>query len=92
MVTLFESEPVEEALRLANELRAAGLRVDVYPEPDKLGKQLKYASSRGIRFVVMLGSEERHNGVVKIKDMEVQDQAVATVAGSIIHMNDRLRS
>ena len=36
-----------EALRLAAELRAAGLRVEVYPEPDKLGKQFKYAAATG---------------------------------------------
>ena len=38
-----------DALALAASLRAAGLRVDVYPEADKLGKQLKYAATRGFR-------------------------------------------
>ena len=47
LVTLFDGEPIEEALRLAAELRGAGLRVEVYPEPDKLGKQFKYAAARG---------------------------------------------
>ena len=59
MVTLFEGEPVEDALRLAAELRSAGLRVDVYPEPDKLGKQFKYAASRGVKFVTVMGGDER---------------------------------
>ena len=43
LVTLFDEEGVADALRLAGELRAAGLRVEVYPEADKLGKQFKYA-------------------------------------------------
>ena len=47
LVTLFEGEDPGEALRLARELRAAGLRVEVYPEPDKLGKQFKYAARSG---------------------------------------------
>ena len=62
LVTLFEGEPIEEALRLAAELRGGGLRVEVYPEPDKLGKQFKYASARGIRFVTVVGGDERARG------------------------------
>ena len=74
MVTLFEGEPPEEALRLAAELRAAGLTVDVYPEPDKLGKQFKYASARGARTVVVQGADERAAGEVTLKNMQTGEQ------------------
>ena len=43
-----------ESIELAQELRAAGLRVDLYPEADKLGKQFKYASSLGVPFVAVV--------------------------------------
>lgn len=75
MVTLFEGEPVAEALRLAADLRAAGLRVDVYPEPDKLGKQFKYAASRGVVFVTIAGGDERARGEVKLKNMITGEQS-----------------
>ena len=39
-----------------------GLRVDVYPEADKLGKQFKYASSRNVPFVAIVGDDERAQG------------------------------
>jgi histidyl-tRNA synthetase len=74
MVTLFEGEPVEDGLRLAGELRAACLRVELYPEPDKLGKQFKYAASRGIRFVLIMGGDERARQQVTIKNMETGEQ------------------
>jgi len=74
MVTLFEGEPIENALTLANELRATGLRVDVYPEPDKLGKQLKYAASRGVTFVVIAGADERAKGEVTVKNLTTGEQ------------------
>jgi histidyl-tRNA synthetase len=77
MVTLFESEPVEDGLQLAADLRSAGLRVEVYPEADKLGKQFKYASTRKIRFVTVVGSDERTAGNVTIKDMENGQQSSA---------------
>jgi histidyl-tRNA synthetase len=74
MVTLFEGEPVEEALKLAADLRSAGLRVDVYPEPDKLGKQFKYAASRGVKFVTIEGGDERARNEVTVKNMTTGDQ------------------
>ena len=50
LVTLFEGEDPGEALRLARELRAGGLRVEVYPEPDKLGKAVQVRrGARGSR-------------------------------------------
>jgi histidyl-tRNA synthetase len=86
MVTLWNEEAVGEALALAAELRGAGLRVDVYPEADKLGKQFKYASSRGIPFVVVMGETERERGEVALKDMatgEQQTLARASVAETV---------
>src|SRR5262249_1962000 len=74
MVTLWNADAVSPALALAHELRAAGLRVDVYPEPDKISKQLKYASSRGMPKVALLGDDEIAQGVVAIKDMQSGEQ------------------
>ncbi|MGH9310069.1 MAG: histidine--tRNA ligase [Vicinamibacterales bacterium] len=74
LVTLFEGEDVAEALRLARDLRAAGVRVEVYPEPDKLGKQFKYAAAAGIPHVTVMGSDERARDIVTIKDMKTGEQ------------------
>jgi histidyl-tRNA synthetase len=43
--------------------------VDLYPDADKLGKQFKYASIRGLPFVAVIGDEERARGEVAIKDL-----------------------
>src|SRR3984893_7761081 len=74
MVVIWNEESVVESIRLAQELRAASLRVDLYPDVDKLGKQLKYSASRGIPFVVMIGEDERARSEVAIKDMRTGDQ------------------
>ena len=74
MVTIWNEESIGESIALATELRSKGLRVDVYPEADKLGKQFKYASSRGIPFVAIVGDDERARGEVAIKDMRSGDQ------------------
>lgn len=74
MVTVWNEEAITESLALATELRNAGLRVDLYPEADKMGKQFKYASSRGIPFVAIIGDDERARGEVAIKDMQSGEQ------------------
>jgi histidyl-tRNA synthetase len=58
-----------EYARLAAELRAAGLNVEVYGGDDKLGKQFKYADRSGVPLAILLGSRERDAGVVKLKDL-----------------------
>jgi histidyl-tRNA synthetase len=75
MVTIWDEGSITDSLRLATELRELGLRVDLYPEADKLGKQFKYASSRGINFVAVLGEEERKVGDVSLKDMRTGEQS-----------------
>src|SRR5438045_3150583 len=74
MVTIWSEDSIGESVALATELRSKGLRVDVYPEADKMGKQFKYASSRGSPFVAIIGEDERGRGEVAIKDMQGGEQ------------------
>jgi histidyl-tRNA synthetase len=74
MVTVWDEESMTDSMALATELRGAGLRVDLYPEADKLGKQFKYASSRGIPLVAVVGEAERERGEVALKDMRTGEQ------------------
>jgi histidyl-tRNA synthetase len=74
LVTIWDEDSTADALALARELRAAGVRVDVYPGAEKIGKQLKYASSIGVPFVVVAGADERARGEVALKDMKSGEQ------------------
>ena len=74
MVTIWNKESVAESIKLAQELRGEGLRVYLYPEADKLGKQFKYASSLGIPFVAVIGEDEQAKGLVALKDMQSGEQ------------------
>src|SRR5207247_10676980 len=74
LVTIWNHETRAESLALAAELRKSGLRVDVYPEADKLGKQFKYASARNVPFVAILGDDERARGEVGLKDLRSGEQ------------------
>ena len=74
MVTVWNEQTRSETVALASELRKAGLRVDIYPDADRLSKQFKYASSVGVPIVAVLGDDERAAGTVAFKDLRSGEQ------------------
>ena len=74
MVAMFDASTAAHAMRVADHLRARGLRVLVYPDADKIGKQIKYADGRGIPFVALLGDDEIKAGTVTVRDLAAQTQ------------------
>ena len=86
LLTVFDQSTIPEVLKLAAELRGAGIRVEVYPEPDKLGKQMKYAATRKIRFAAILGGDEIGRGEVTLKNLEtgVQQSVPRTAVADLV--------
>jgi histidyl-tRNA synthetase len=76
MVTIWSEETIPQSLKLANELRSSGIRVTVYPEPDKFGKQMKYADAIKVPYVAVLGPSEIESGQVKLKDMRSGEESL----------------
>jgi len=74
LVTLFDGSTVAASLALAHRLRTAGLRIDVYPDTDRYGKQFKYAEERNIRYATLLSPREVEAGVVVVKDLVSGEQ------------------
>ena len=92
MVSIWNEESVADSIALAQELRGAGseLRVDLYPEADKLGKQFKYAAAREIPFVAVVGDDERARGEVAIKDMRSGEQRTVKRADAAMAIRHHL--
>jgi len=82
LVTMFDASTVAASLALAQQLRAAGLRVDLYPDNDRYGKQFKYAEERGIRFAALISPRELVAGVVAVKDL-ISGEQVEIPAGGV---------
>ena len=74
MVSVFDASDTVHAFRVATQLRDSGLRVLVYPDAEKMGKQIKYADARGIPFVAILGGDEIAAGTVTVKRLADQTQ------------------
>jgi histidyl-tRNA synthetase len=90
MMTLWSHNTRAEALAMAAQLRREGLRIDVYPEPDRIAKQLKYAASRNVPFVIIQGDDERARGEAAIKDLRSGDQTSVPRASAAAFLRSRL--
>lgn len=56
-------------LKLVTELRNADVAAELYPDRDKIKKQMSYANDRKIPFVALVGEQEMQSGKIKLKDM-----------------------
>lgn len=70
LVSVFGDETRKEATKLTAELRAQGIRSELYMDDKGLGKQMQYADKKGIPLVAILGTDEIYQGVVKLKRLK----------------------
>ena len=69
-----DDESLEECFAWALALRQDGVHCDVYPEPAKMKKQLKHVDQRQLHYAAIMGSQEREQKVVLLKNMRTGDQ------------------
>ncbi|MEQ8825996.1 MAG: histidine--tRNA ligase [Filomicrobium sp.] len=68
--------------RMANDLRDAGIRAEMYLGTSGMKAQMKYADKRGAPCVIIQGSNEREEGVVQIKDLIEGAKAAQSIANN----------
>ena len=76
LVTVFDETLWLESFKLAAELRNVGLNVMVYPEPNKLQKQFKFADKMRMKVAVIVGPDEAEKGLVAVKNLLNGEQVV----------------
>ena len=71
----------EEAylLPLVAQVRAAGIRTELYPEATKMKKQMGYADTKKIPFVAIVGETEMAEGKINLKNMLTGEQNMLTL-------------
>ena len=73
-IALFDKSLTSQYFALAARLRNEGIGVELYPEPKKLGQQLKYADRKGMKIALVMGQDEVEKGVVTLKDLRTGSQ------------------
>jgi len=74
LVTLFNKDSIPDALNIYNTLVTSQIRSELYFEPSKLEKQLKFAAKKEIPFVLVRGPEEAEKNEITIKIMKTGKQ------------------
>lgn len=70
LFTNFGKEEEQFCLKILNELRQAGINAEIFPEHSaKMKKQMSYADSKKIPFVILIGKDEMKSERLTIKDM-----------------------
>ncbi|HEX3599723.1 MAG TPA: histidine--tRNA ligase [Lacipirellulaceae bacterium] len=81
-IPYFDAARLGDYFQLAAALRTAGLRVEVYPDAVKLGKQLQYADRKGFRVAVIVGEREFNAGDCQVKNLTAGTSVTTSLANS----------
>ena len=82
VVLVMEKDRLADYQRMAQSLRQAGIRAEMYLGTAGMKAQMKYADKRGSPCVVIQGGDERAKGEVQIKDLVEGAKAAATIKDS----------
>ncbi|MDD4514839.1 histidine--tRNA ligase [Massilibacteroides sp.] len=75
----FGEKEEEYLLPLVSKARAAGIRVELYPESAKMKKQMGYADAKKIPYVAIVGETEMAEDKINLKNMTTGEQQLLTV-------------
>ena len=79
VVLVMDRDQVAEYQAMVSELRAAGIRAEMYLGSSGMKAQMKYADRRNAPAVIIQGSNEREAGEVMIKDLVAGAEATKTI-------------
>ncbi len=70
----FGAQEAMACMKAISFLRSKGIKAELYPDAAKMKKQMSYANSRAIPYVVLLGASEMDNNTYTLKHMTSGDQ------------------
>jgi histidyl-tRNA synthetase len=74
LVVQFSESEADYAYLVASDLRAAGVRTALYPEPAKIKKQFEHAERIGAAWVALTGANEQAEDRVQLKNLTTGEQ------------------
>lgn len=70
-------------LTILKQLRDAGIAAEIYPDPVKFDKQMKYANKRNIPFVIIPGDDERGANKLSLKNFATGEQSLLSIEEAV---------
>jgi histidyl-tRNA synthetase len=90
LVANFDVNAEDLALSILQLLRTKGFSAEFYPSTTKLKKQLAYADSKRIPFVVLLGEEELNKDMITLRNMKSGEQQQLSKQGLLNFLEDKI--
>jgi histidyl-tRNA synthetase len=69
------------AMKAIQQLRASGVKVELYPDNAKVAKQFQHADRRSIPYAVIIGENEMASGSFTLKNLETGEQFLLDFEG-----------
>ena len=69
LILALDYESHHHAFKMISKLREEGVWSDLYPEPSKMKKQMKYANAIGVPYIIIVGEAERNTLLYSLKNM-----------------------
>jgi len=91
-LVFFDEAHLADYLRIASALRAAGVAVEFFPEPKRVGQQLKLAAKKGFSAALLIGSDEFTAGTAQCKNLATQQSTTIDWHGDLHVLVDAVRS
>lgn len=82
----FGEKEITSCLPIASTLRKAGISTEVYPDSSKIKKQMSYANSNLIPFVILAGEDELRSGLLTVKNMKEGTQESVPIQQITTHL------
>lgn len=83
VVMPLDDQQIPAGLAAARDLRAAGLPVMLYSEPNAIKKKMRYADRMGFEWVVIIGDREAETDTVSLKNMK-SGEARTVATGELV--------
>jgi histidyl-tRNA synthetase len=91
LIVLSSEDMTADALRLAGELRAAGVRVDVFPHAAKLAAQYEVAERKRIPFAIVADADKLRADALDVRELATRTNVAVPRAGLAAWIRERAR-
>jgi histidyl-tRNA synthetase len=90
VVLVMDKDRQGDYWRMVQQLRAGGVRAEMYAGTAGMKAQMKYADKRGSPLVVIQGGDEKASGQVQIKDLRLGSELASNIASREEYASQRL--
>ena len=91
LIVNFGGTEILYALKILDKLRLVDVRSELYPDSVKLKKQMSYADSKKIPYIIIAGEDEIKTGTLTVKTMSSGEQKNIALADLQLFVNEQIR-